>query len=76
MFISLSLSLLSRVIEDYSLKSGKRVNGFFFGASSPSIFKKLMCDVFRARVFVSRAKDKTDERLIAFMFVRVCVYIN
>ena len=28
------------------------------------------------RVFVSRAKDKTDERSIAFLFVCGCVYIN
>jgi hypothetical protein len=27
------------------------------------------------RVFVSRAKDKTDERVIAFMFVCVCVCV-
>ena len=70
--LSLSLSSFSCENEDF-LKSGKRVNGLFLRLRPRQFLKYIMSFV---RVFVSRAKDKTDERLIAFMFVCVCVYIN
>ena len=66
--ISLSLSSFSCENEDF-LKSGKRVNGLFLRLRPRQFLKYIMSFV---RVFVSRAKDKTDERLIVFMCV--CVY--
>jgi hypothetical protein len=66
--LSLSLSLFFLVIEDF-LTSGKRVNGLFLRLLPRQFLK---CNVSFVRVFVSRAKDKTDERLIVFMCV--CIY--
>ena len=71
-FISLSLSLLSRVIDWMFLHVGEESQRTFSSASSPSIFKNVTCDVFCVCVFVSRKKDKTAR---VYVCVRVCVYI-